>query len=725
MQNNIIKYIILLNFVLAHAMVQAQISLEKVITGAFTPQSVAGFTPLNDGESFTRMENYTIYQYSFKTGKMTGILCISEQKIDSYIISPDEKTILLRTNFTPIYRRSGKADYIVYSIEKATQIPLSNNGSQECPKFSPDGKKIAFVRDNNIFIVDLTTMKETQITNDGKLNHIINGKPDWVYEEEFSFNRAFDFSSDSKTIAWIRFNESEVKAFNFPLYKGSNPSFDELTLYPGTFVYKYPKAGEKNSNVDIFSYNLENQKTTKINIPLESEGYIPRIKFTDHPDKLGVLTLNRLQNHLEIFIANSSTGNAEKIFEEDANKYFDTDTYEDLDFAHDQFVLIDDKDGYKHLYLYNIKGELVKQLTSGNFDINNYYGCDNLGTTFFYSSCEGSPLEQYIYKTDIKGNKILLTKEKGYNSASFGKGCKYFVNNFSNIDTPPIFSVISQNGKQIRVIEDNANIKATYSDSSFGKTELFSFTTNEGVQLNGWMVKPNDFDPRNKYPVLMFQYSGPGSQQVQNSWSNGFFPGLIWEHRLSQKGIIVVCVDGRGTGCRGAEWKKCTYEHLFRKESKDQVETAIYLGSLSYVDKNRIAIWGWSYGGGNTLMSMSEGRGVFCCGIAVAPVTSYRFYDTIYTERYMGLPQKNEEGYDDNPISNIPKLHGDLLLCHGYADDNVHFQNMAEYTEALVEAGIQFESQFYVNRNHSISGGKTRLHLFKRIEAFLDSHLLK
>lgn len=627
--------------------------------------------------------------------------------------SNEQESKLKTTNVRPIYRRSALQD-----LEYDGKWKIKD---AECPKFSPDGKLLGYVHSNNLFVLNLEDGTTRQITSDGLFNHIINGKPDWVYEEEFEFNRAFDFSSDSKKIAWIRFDETNVKTFSFPWYKGLAPEMPEYKLYTGSYEYKYPKAGEENSKVKVLCYDLTDKSTTTMNVPLDDDGYIPRIKFTDHADRLAVMTLNRLQNHFCIYMVNPSNGEARLCHDADANIYFDTNLYSDIDFSNDQYLLEEDKDGHNHLYLYDINGKLIKQLTKGDYDVTTYYG--RQGDTFYYASNEGSPLEQYIYKVSIKGKKTLLTPEKGFHSATFGGDYRQFVDNYSSLNTPPVYTLRSSDGKIIRTLEDNARLKKAYED--FGTAELFRFTTSEGVELNGWMVKPRDFDSSKQYPVLMYQYSGPGNQQVLNSWGIGHFGGLIWEHRLAQKGYICVCVDGRGTGGRGADWKKCTYGRLCYLESKDQVETAIYLGSLPYVDKNRIAIWGWSFGGENTLMSMSEGRPVFNCGVAVAPVTSNRFYDTVYTERYMGLPKDHAAGYDDNAITRVGKLHGDLLLCHGYADDNVHFQNMAEYTEALVQAGIQFESQFYVNRNHGIRGGNTTMHLFTRIESFLDSHLLK
>ena len=631
------------------------------------------------------------------------------------IYSPNKQTFLVEKAHTKIYRRSFTSEYY---FNGDTQRPLFKDGVQECVKFSPDGKRIAFIHDNNIFIRDIDGDKVQQVTFDGEINHILNGKPDWVYEEEFTLKSTYDFSPDGKTIVWIRFDESRVKTFSFPLYQGSNPTKEQFALYPGSYEYKYPKAGEENSTVSVWAYNIETQQTRQIDIPLDADGYIPRIVFTEHNDRFAVVTLNRHQNKLGVVVGNCTTGKSERILELQAKEYFDESCYSSFSFKNDCFTLLDDRDGYNHLYLYNIKGQLVKQLTQGNFDVAEYFGCDARQKYFFYSSHEVSPLDLNIYKVDKKGRRTCLTPEKGWHEAKFDADFGRFTDEYSTILQKPIVRTIDANGKIIKV---EGKVEPTETSNSI-KIEMFSFTTSEGVKLDGWMVRPNDDGQR--HPVIMYQYSGPGSQEVKNSWKVGFINGLEWEREWAKKGYVVVCVDGRGTGSRGAEFLKCTYLTLGDKESKDQVEAAIWLGQQPFVDKDRIAIWGWSFGGFNTLLSMSEGRHVFRCGVAVAPVTNWRFYDTVYTERFMRTPQENPDGYDIGPLKRTDKLHGDLLIMHGLADDNVHFQNTAEYVEKLVQAGVQFESQFYTNRNHSIYGGKTRSHLKKRLEDFMDKHLL-
>ena len=721
--------------VVATVVVAQQITLEDITRGKYSPRSVREVRPLADGESYSCVSDdaQRIERCSFKTGEMMEVLFDASEArgatvryVEGYIVSPDEKHILIETNRTPIYRHSATSTYYIYNVKNKTLAPLSAGGPQECPKFSPDGNQIAFVRDNNLFLVKLLyNNAESQITKDGERNKIINGKPDWVYEEEFAFNCAFDFSADSEMLAWIRFDESNVKTFSFPWYKGSHPSMDEYALYPGNYEYKYPKAGEENAKVSVLSYDIKSRVTRSMSVPLDEDGYIPRIQFTGEKDILMVLTLNRHQDRLNFYRVNARSCTSQLILPEENKRYVDEAAYANIDFSGDRFVLLSERDGYQHMYLYTIGGQLVRQLTSGEYEVTAYYGTDATGKNFYYASNEGSPLEQYIYKVDATGKKTKLSTEKGYNTAVFSNGCQYYLNRYSNLTTPPVYTLCNASGKVLKTVEDNADLKARLSSLPFGKAEIISVNTMDGIQLNGWMVKPKNFDASKKYPVLMYQYSGPGSQSVHNSYSNGFMSGLLWEQHLAEKGYIVVCVDGRGTGGRGSDFKRCTYLKMGDLESHDQVEVAIWLGKQPYVDKDRIAIWGWSFGGFNTLMAMCEGRGVFNCGVAVAPVTDWRFYDTVYTERFMRTPQENPAGYDCSPLHRYERIKGDLLLMHGLADDNVHFQNSAELAEAFVQSGYQFDMQVYTNRNHSIYGGNTRCYLITRIERFLDEHLLK
>lgn len=711
-----------------------KLKIEDVMGGKYRGESVYGWNPSKDGDSFFQITDRgtKIQRYSFKTGELLETVFdvstarnVKLSSIDGYIMSPAEDNILIQTERKSIYRRSSTAVNYIYNVKNKTMTPLSEGGPQQEPLFSPDGTMIAFVRNNNIFLVKLLyNNSESQVTKDGEYNKVLNGIPDWVYEEEFGLSRAFDFSADSQMLAWIRYDESEVPEFRFTMFQGLAPKIDSNTLYPNEYSYKYPVPGVNNSKVCVKTFDIKSRAIRDMKVPLDADGYIPRIHFTKDPSKLAIMTLNRHQNRFDIYMCNPRSTECQLIVRDEAPQYVEESAYGNICFYDKNFVVMSEKSGHNHLYLYNFNGQLIKQITSGDFEVTNFYGWDQLTNTFYYQSNEGSPLRKNVYKLDGKGKKTRLTSQDGTNSALFSGNLKYFLNTWSNADTPNVCTINDNTGKVLRTLVDNKALKETLATKELGTKEFFTFTTGEGITLNGYMVKPADFNANKKYPVLMFQYSGPGSQKVVDSWSiGGQGNGAMWENFLCSEGFICVCVDGRGTGGRGAEFEKCTYMNIGNKEAKDQVETAIYLGTLPYVDKNNIAIWGWSYGGFNTLMSMSEGRPVFKCGVAVAPPTSWRFYDTIYTERYMRTPQENAAGYDDCPINRAAQLSGNLLLVHGLADDNVHFRNSAEYSEALVQANKQFEMQVYTNRNHNISGGNTRIHLFNRINDFLLRNL--
>ncbi len=696
----------------------------------FYPHSVYGLRSMNDGEHYTTLEerNTKIVEYSYKTGDIVktilnlAVLDTSKLKYTvDYTFSNDESKILLYTNRKRIYRRSFTANYFIWDSKTNTITSLSDKKKQQLASFSPDGNKIAFVQKNNIFIKDLITGTETQITKDGKFNFIINGAPDWVYEEEFEFNRAFAWSPDSKNLAYMKFDESKVKMFNMTIFEGSHPEHKENALYPENYAFKYPKAGEDNSVVSVNVYNLNTGKTKTMDVGTEKDQYIPRIKWTNMPDKLAILRLNRLQNKLEILIANPNTGKS-KIIYTDKNKYYvDEVNFDALTFLKDNkhFVVLNEQDGWNHLYLYDMRGKLVRKLTKGNWDITNYLGYDNHKKIFYYIAAETSPLVRDVYFVKLNGKyQRKLSKQDGSNKAEFSKNYKYYINYFSNMNTPTYVTLNNAKGKLIRVLEDNKALKDTLKYYKYGRKEFFTFITSQGVKLNGWILKPADFDSTKQYPLFMTQYSGPNSQSVLDRWEFG------WNQVLSDKGYIIACVDGRGTGARGEEFRKMTYLQLGKYETIDQIEAARYLASLPYVDASRIGIWGWSYGGFMSLLCMEKGNDVFKAGIAVAPVTNWRYYDNIYTERFMRKPQENPKGYDDNsPLYFADKLKGKLLICHGTADDNVHFQNTIEFAEKLVQANKQFEMQIYNNRNHSIYGGNTRLHLFTKMTNFILENL--
>lgn len=716
--------------------IQAQkVTLQDVAQGTYRAQNIYGLKPMLDGEHYTQIssDHKRIVKYSFKTGKeVEAIFDVTKARdcnfktFDDYILSPDEKLILIQTETKPIYRHSFTAVYYIYNVKNNTLEPLSNNGPQQVPLFSPDGNQIAFVRNNNIFLVKLLFgNSESQVTKDGEYNKVLNGIPDWVYEEEFSFNRAFDFSADSKMIAYIRFDESQVPMFSFPWYKGMAPAKEDYATYPGKYEYKYPKAGETNSTVTVHTYDIKSHVTRQMDLPLDKDGYIPRIKFTSDPEKLAIMTLNRHQNRFDLYLANPRSATCKVAIRDEAEQYIKEQEYGSIAFYPNHIVLMSERDGYNHLYLYTIAGNLVRQITKGNFEVTDFLGYDEANGTTYYASNEGTPLRTAIYKIDSKGKKTKLSTKEGTNNALFSKNFAYFINTYSSKDTPTEITLNDSKGRELVTLLDNKQLKSQLTHLNMPTKEFFTFKTSQGVELNGWMMKPANFDPNKKYPVIMHQYSGPGSQQVLDKWGIGSFgDGGMFEAYMCDKGYIMVCVDGRGTGGRGAAFEKCTYLFLGVKESEDQVETARYLGTLPYVDGSRIGIWGWSFGGYNTLMSMSDGSGAFKAGVAIAAPSDWRFYDTVYTERFMRTPKENGDGYNaGSAISRASKLQGKLLLIHGTADDNVHYQNAAEYSEALVQANKQFDMQVYTNRNHSIFGGNTRNHLMNRVANFFLENL--
>lgn len=715
---------------------QAQkVTLQDVANGTYRAQSIQGLKPMLDGEHYTQIskDHKRIVKYSFKTGKeVEAIFDVTKarncelKRFDDYIMSPDESLILIQTETQPIYRRSFTAVYYLYNVKNRTLEPLSNNGPQQIPLFSPDSHQIAFVRNNNIYLIKLLFgNSESQVTKDGEYNKVLNGIPDWVYEEEFAFNRAFDFSADSRMIAYIRFDESRVPMYSFQWYKGMAPEKTAYATYPGSYDYKYPKSGAVNSKVSVHTFDIKSHVTRKMELPIDSDGYVPRIKFTDDPEKLAIMTLNRHQNRFDLYMANPRSAVCKVAVRDEAEQYIKEQAYSNIAFYPENMVMMSERDGYNHLYLYTIGGNLVKQITKGKFEVKEFLGWDQKANVFYYTSNEESPLRTAVYKIDGKGKKTKLSTRTGTNNALFSKNLNYYINTYSSAQTPTLITLNNNKGQEMVTLLDNKELKNKISQLNMPTKEFFTFKTSEGVELNGWMMKPANFNPSKKYPVIMHQYSGPGSQQVLDKWGIGSFgDGGMFEAVMCDKGYIMVCVDGRGTGGRGAAFEKCTYLSIGLKEAADQAETAKYLSTLSYVDGSRIGIWGWSYGGYNTLMSMSEGSGAFKAGVAIAAPTDWRFYDTVYTERFMRTPKENGDGYRaSSAINHVAALKGKLLLIHGSADDNVHFQNFMEYNEALVQANIQFETQIYTNRNHGISGGNTRNHLMNRVVNFFLQNL--
>jgi len=702
--------------------------------GTFRAESVKGLRSMKDGEHYTTLENGTrVVKNSYETGEemepLFDITKIEDAPISSfsnYVFSEDETKILLTTGINRIYRHSYTAQYYVWNSVTEDFMPLSENGPQQLATFSPDGDRVAFVRENNLFIKNLKFGNETQITHDGKENKIINGAPDWVYEEEFGFNKAFWWSPDSKFLAFIRFDETEVPEFSMTMYSGEKPQIDSNRIYPSPETFKYPKAGEKNSDVTVHTYELYSRKIMNVDLGDMNDFYVPRLKWTPNSEDLVIMRVNRRQNQVDVLYANAYTGDSRPILTEKNDKYISEEFYDAYTYLDDgRFIIISERDGWSHLYLYDRLGFLQGQLTKGEFDVTDFYGYDKEKELFYYQAAAESPLRREVYYTNKEGDeKGKLSKLAGTNRADFSENFNYYVMYYSSNEIPTLISLY-ENGKRrkekglVRILQENTVLKNRLQNFDIPQKEFFKFTTSEGIELNGYMIKPEGFDATKKYPVLITQYSGPNSQSVKDSWG-----GVGWNHYLAQEGFLVISVDPRGTAARGEAFRKATYLQLGKYESDDMVETAKYLGTLPYVDDSNIAIFGWSYGGFMTCLTMEKGGSLFKAGIAVAPVTNWRFYDTIYTERYMRTPQENPEGYDQNsPLFFAGDIEGRLLIVHGSADDNVHAQNTYEFTEKMVQADVQFDMAIYTNRAHGISGGSTTMHLYTKMTNFLKDQL--
>lgn len=686
----------------------------------FFSKSVPGFRFLNDGKHYTRLQENVIKKYNLVTGDhVSNILEASEIKdkqdfggeISNYTLNHDESKIIIKSESESIYRHSTKAIFHVYDRASGDLIKINNDDTKiSYVSLNPAATQVAYVKENNLFIMNLSTKKTTQLTFDGEKNHIINGAADWVYEEEFGFDKAFAWSADGKKIAFLRFDESQVNEFTMTRYN------DEM--YPIYETFKYPKVGETNASVSVHVYYIDKGKTEKIDIGDLDDMYIPRIKWTQDKNKLCIFKMNRHQNKLTLYIHDAKRGKTNILLEEE-NKYY-IDITDNLTFLKNgkEFIWTSEKSGFNHIYLYSMDGKEKRALTKGNYDVTNFYGVDEKNKTVYYQASQKSPMQKEVYSVNLKGrNKKTLTPYEGTNSAQFSSTYDYRVVTNSTINTAPTYTVYDRNGKKVRVIEDNNNIGDLQKSHGVSEVEFFSFKNTSGTSLNGWMIKPANFDKSKKYPVFMTQYSGPGSQKVTDSWQGNFY---WWYQLIAQKGYIVACVDPRGTGGRGEEFKKMTYMQLGHYETLDQIDAAKYLGNLDYTDASRIGIFGWSYGGYMSSLCILKGNDVFKSAIAVAPVTSWKWYDTVYTERYMRKLSENESGYNDNsPIYFADQLKGNYLLVHGLADDNVHFQNTAEMTNALIKANKQFDTYLYPNRNHAIIGNNARLHLWDKMNEFI------
>ncbi|MDI9867281.1 S9 family peptidase [Flectobacillus sp. DC10W] len=703
------------------------VSLDEVWTKfAFSQKQVRSINWMKDGSFYSALENGRIVKHQVTDGAAVETLFDEGVSVENlgqkitiadYTLSSNEQKILIETDPEQIYRRSSRAENFVYDIKTKKLAKLSSGGKQSFATFSPDGTKIAFVRQNNLFMVDLNTMSERQITTDGKWNNIINGMCDWVYEEEFSFAKAFFWSPDSRKIAFYTFDESKVPEYNMQMWG---------KLYPTDYRYKYPKAGEPNSAVSISVYNLVDAKTVKMDLGKETDLYIPRIRWTINPNVLSISRLNRYQNKMELIHADAFTGKTTTILIEESRTYVDVENFgDDLTYLADgkSFIMSSEKGGYKHLYQYDMSGREVRQITNGKWEVDNFYGIDESSNTLYFTSTEIASIERHLYSISLDGKvKKKLSIDRGVNSANFSPDFKYFILNNTASNSPLKVSLYrSANAQLVKVLEDNADLRARLTGYNISPKEFTVIKTAEGVELNSWMIKPANFDPNKKYPLLMFVYGGPGSQQVLNQYDGANF---FWYQILAQKGYIIACVDNRGTGGRGSEFKKCTYLNLGKLEVHDQIEAAKYFGRLPFIDATRIGIQGWSYGGFMASNCLFQGADIFKAAIAVAPVTNWRYYDTVYTERFLRTPQENPSGYDDNsPVTHAKNLKGNFLLVHGTGDDNVHFQNAVALEDALIKNNKQFQSFYYPNKNHGIAGGNTRLHLYTMMTSFLEKNL--
>ncbi len=699
---------------------QQKISVEDfTVRNTFHVKSVSGINWTDDGNFYTTLEDDQIIRYDIATGRAVetvlakGVLP-DGTRIEEYAFSPDRTRILLATNIVNIYRRSFVADYYVYDVKSKRAGKLSNAGKQSYATFSPDGSKVAFVRENNLYYVVLDGMTEVAVTTDGKTNHIINGTTDWVYEEELSFVVGFFWSPDSKRLAFYRFDESRVKEYLLQVW-GDN-------LYPMDYRFKYPKAGEENSQVSIHIYDLDSRSTVKAQLP--DREYIPRVQWTQDPDVLAVRTLNRLQNELILFHVDASSGNAKEILSETSDTYIDLRFVEDLIYLKDKkhFICASERSGFKHLYLYSTTGKMINPITSGDFEVSSFVGVDEKSKEVYYVSTEASPLERQFFRVSLSGSrKQRLTPAKGQHHIKMSPDFRYYMDYHKSSNSPLVVSLFQTKGNRLlRVLENNEKLRSSLQEYNVARKEFFTFKADDGTELNGYFIKPPALSETKKYPVVLYQYSGPGSQNTGDTWAGSHY---FFHQLLAQKGFLVAVVDTRGTGGRGAAFKKITYKELGKYELQDLVTAAKFFTTLPFVDRERMGIWGWSYGGYMAALAMTKAGGVFRTGIAVAPVTNWRFYDTIYTERFLQTPQLNPSGYDDNsPLTHAAHLQGNFLMIHGTGDDNVHFQNSVQFENALIHAGKQFRSFYYPDKHHGIQGSKTRQHLYTMmLDYFLET----
>ena len=689
-----------------------EITLDKIYSGYYRGKNIAGIASLKNGENYAVIEQGGIAKYSYKTSQKEGN--IVDGNFQSYIFNDDESKILLLKESEPIYRHSFLGKFDVKDLKSGKVLSLNNGNFVQEPTFSPDGTKVAFIVDNNLYYQELGSGKIIQITNDGKKNSILNGLADWVYEEEFGHARQYEWTKNSDAIVFVKSDESEVPEMYIPIYGKQ--------LYPSEMRFKYPKAGEKNSIVSAQLFRLDSGKTTPLNLGSFKNYYIPNVYKTAKADEMMLITSDRIQNASDVLKVNTKTGNITKLFTESDDKWVDTDNVT-LEFLDDNsFIWGSERDGNRHLYWYDQNGKLKKQITKGNWEVTDYYGFNPKTKEVLVQTTEKGSINKVVSKINIEtGKSTLLSNAEGNNSASFSGNYNYFIETSSSAKKPYTFVLKDGNGKTVKELQNNNEQLKKLEADNFVTKEFFTIPNEAGDQMNAWIMKPKNFDPNKKYPLFMYQYSGPGSQSVTNSWDAG---NGLWFNHLVQKGYIVACVDGRGTGFKGTKFKKVTYMNLGKYEIEDQIAAAKWFGMQSYIDKDRIGIFGWSFGGYMASLALTKGADVFKTGIAVAPVTNWRYYDTVYTERFMRTPQENAKGYDENsPTEFANLLKGKFLLIHGTADDNVHFQNSMEFAEALIQNKKQFEFMAYPDKNHGIYGGNTRPQLYQMMTDFLLKNL--
>ena len=692
---------------------------------SYRPYGIAATQKALNGEYYYQKstDGSKIFRIAYKNEANETTIFNSEElkgcKItdwDGYEMSNDETKILLHTDTKMIYRYSYIADYYVYDVKSQRITKLTDEGGEEIATLSPDNQKVAFVKNNNVYIKNLADGSITTVTTDGEKNKIINGVPDWVYQEEFGILNSLKWSPSSNTLAFIRFDESQVPMYSMTMYEGDCHPNKDYSLYPGSYDYKYPVAGEKNSVVSVMAYDLATSRLQKMNLPITDNDYVPHIDYGTQDDRLMVSTLNRTQNDLHIYAVNPATTQATEVYAEQSTSWIDSKSANDVMYYDTFFVMPSEKSGYMHLYQYAYDGKLIKQLTSGNENVTEFYGYDKARKQFFYQRTNG-PLNRMVESVDAAGKVTALTDGDGTYSAKFNSNFKYYIRTFSSQRIPNQYAIYNVNGKKVRDLELNREFAEKYTAPTVPQREFITVES-DGYKLNGYIIKPVDFDPNKKYPVIMQQYSGPGSQQVLNKWS------LDWQEYFATQGFIIACVDGRGTGGREKAFQSVVYQKLGKYESIDQIAAAKYMASLPYVDAEHIGIWGWSYGGYEALMAMSTPGSDYAAGVAIAPVTSWKFYDTIYAERYMRTPQENPDGYHDGaPLENTDKLKGKLLIMWGSADDNVHVINSMQYISKLHGQGNQFDMMIYTNMNHSINGCSVRLPLYQRVLNFFKANL--